>query len=146
MLGYEPLWAETFTQQVIAWRAVHSQGRGLFSVLLKNLPDIDSRTVREGEMVFQTLSGFRFGDGHLHNEDLIQAVQDEADFEPGEFIVVWVESQPIHRKVQEYKVIDATLGVAEEPPNLAVLSGHGFIANHRSLCRRIRVSRAWRRA
>ena len=31
--------------------ATHSQGRGLFSVLLKNLPDIDSRIVREGEMV-----------------------------------------------------------------------------------------------
>jgi hypothetical protein len=112
-VGYEPLWAEIFTQQVIAWRAMHSQGRGLFSVLLKNLPDIDSRTVREGEMVCNSLIGFSFGDGHLHNEDLIQAVQDEADFESGEFIVVWVESQPIHRKAQEYKVIDAALGVIE---------------------------------
>ena len=35
--GYEPLWAEIFTQQVLAWRALHSQARGLYSVLLKNL-------------------------------------------------------------------------------------------------------------
>jgi uncharacterized membrane protein YkgB len=111
--GYEPLWAEIFTQQVIAWRAMHSQGRGLYSVLLKNLPDIDTRMVREGEMACNSLIGFNFGDGHLHNEDMIQAVQDEAKFEPGEFIVVWVESQPIQRRIQHYKVIDAALGVIE---------------------------------
>lgn len=111
--GYDPLVAEIFAQQTIGWRAMHSQGRGLFSVLLKNLPDIDSRSVREGEVMCNTLIGFNFGDGHLHDEDLIEAVQDEARFEPGELIVVWVESQPIHHKVQHYKVIDAALGVVE---------------------------------
>jgi hypothetical protein len=111
--GYDPGEAELFAQQTIAWRAMHSQGRGLFSVLLKNLPDIDRRTVREAEVVCNTLIGFNFGDGHLHDEDLIEAVQDEAQFEPGELIVVWVESQPIQRRVQEYKVIDAALGVIE---------------------------------
>ncbi len=111
--GWEPLVAEIFAQQVTAWRAMHSQGRGLYSVLLKCLPDIDSRTVREGEMSCNTIIGFNFGDGHLHNEDLIRAIQSEAQFEPGEFVVAWVESQPIHRKTQEYKVIDAALGVIE---------------------------------
>jgi hypothetical protein len=111
--GYEPMEAEIFAQQTIAWRAMHSQGRGLFSVLLKNLPDIDRRTVREAEVVCNTLIGFNFGDGHLHNEDLIEAVQDEAHFEPGELMVVWVESQPIGSKVQHYKVIDPALGVIE---------------------------------
>ena len=111
--GYEPTEAEIFAQQTIAWRAMHSQGRGLFSVLLKNLPDIDRRTVREAEVVCNTLIGFNFGDGHLHDEDLIEAVQDEAQFEPGELMVVWVESQPIGSKVQHYKVIDPALGVIE---------------------------------
>jgi uncharacterized membrane protein YkgB len=111
--GFEPPWAEIFAQQILAWRAMHSQGRGLFSVLLKNLPDIDNRTVREAEVVCNTLVGFNFGDGHLHDEDLIRAVQDEAAFEPGELVVVWVESQPIHRSVQHYKVVDAALGVVE---------------------------------
>ena len=45
--GYEPQWAEIFNQQTVGWRSMHSQGRGLFSVLVKNLPDIDTRTVRE---------------------------------------------------------------------------------------------------
>jgi hypothetical protein len=111
--GYEPVWAEITMQQSIAWRTMHSQGRGLFSVLLKNLPDIDTRTVREAEFVCNSLIGFNFGDGHLHNEDLIRAVQREAAFEPGELVVVWVESQAWGSKVQHYKVIDAALGVVE---------------------------------
>jgi uncharacterized membrane protein YkgB len=111
--GYEPQWAEITMQQPIAWRTMHSQGRGLFSVLLKKLPDIDTRTVREAEFICNTLIGFNFGDGHLHNEDLIAAVQKEAAFEPGELVVVWVESQAWGSKVQHYKVIDAALGVIE---------------------------------
>ena len=34
--GYEPKWADVTMQRVISWRTMHSQGRGLFSVLLKN--------------------------------------------------------------------------------------------------------------
>jgi Transmembrane protein of unknown function (DUF3556) len=112
-LGYEPQWAEITMQQSIAWRTMHSQGRGLFSVLLKNVPDIDTRTVREAEFACNSLIGFNFGDGHLHNEDLIAAVQQEAAFEPGELVVVWVESQGWGSKVQHYKVIDAALGLIE---------------------------------
>ncbi len=91
--GYEPQWADVTMQRVISWRTMHSQGRGLFSVLLKTLPDIDSRSVREGEFVCNSLIGFNFGDGHLHDEDMIAAVQREAAFEPGELVIVWVESQ-----------------------------------------------------
>ena len=70
--------------------------------------------MREAEFVCNSLIGFNFGDGHLHNEDLIDAVQDEAQFAPGEFVVVWVESQADRTsKVQHYKVIDAALGVVE---------------------------------
>jgi hypothetical protein len=112
-MGYPPEVAEITMQQTIAWRSMHSQGRGLFSVLMKNLPDLDRRTVREAEFACNSLIGFNFGDGHLHNIDLINAVQSRVGFAPGEWIVVWVESQAIHRKVQHYQVIDAALGVIE---------------------------------
>jgi hypothetical protein len=111
--GYEPKWADVTMQQVIAWRSMHSQGRGLFSLLLRHLPDIDTRTVREGEFVCNSLVGFNFGDGHLHNQDLIAAVQAQARFAPSELVVAWVESQPVHRGHQAYQVIDAALGVIE---------------------------------
>jgi hypothetical protein len=111
--GYEPQWAEITAQRILGWRSLHSQGRGLFSVLLKNLPDIDTRTVREGETMCNTLIGFNFGDGHLHNEVLIKAVQDEAQFAPGELVIAWVASEAFGSGVQHYKVIDAALGVIE---------------------------------
>ncbi|MER5226725.1 DUF3556 domain-containing protein [Streptomyces flaveus] len=112
-MGYPAAVAEITMQQTIAWRSMHSQGRGLFSVLMKNLPDLDQRTVREAEFACNSLIGFNFGDGHLHNIDLVNAVQSRVGFAPGEWIVVWVESQAIHRKVQHYQVIDAALGVIE---------------------------------
>lgn len=111
--GYEPLWAEITMQQPAAWRSMHSQGRGLFSVLLKSLPDIETRTVREAEFACNSLIGFNFGDGHLHDAAMIKAVQREARFEPGELIVVWVESQAWGSSVQHYQLIDAALGVIE---------------------------------
>src|SRR6185437_12142627 len=111
--GYEPHWAEITAQKTIAWRTMHSQGRGLFSLLVSRLPDIDTRTVREGEFLCNSLIGFNFGDGHLHNEDLIQAVQQQAEFEPGECVIAWVESEAVGSGVQHYKLIDAALGVIE---------------------------------
>jgi uncharacterized membrane protein YkgB len=112
-MGYDPAVAEVTMQQTLAWRTMHSQGRGLLSLLLKHLPDVDQRTVREAEFLCNSLIGFNFGDGHLHNEDMINAVQAQARFEPGEVLIVWVESQSVHHDYQAYKVIDPALGVIE---------------------------------
>src|ERR1700754_3597907 len=111
--GYEPQWAEITLQKTTAWRSMHSQARGLYSLLLTHLPDIDGRTVREGEFVCNSLIGFNFGDGHLHNADMIRAVQREAAFEPGECVIAWVESEAFGSGVQHYQLIDAALGVIE---------------------------------
>jgi hypothetical protein len=111
--GYEPQWAEITLQKTTAWRSMHSQARGLYSLLLTHLPDIDGRTVREGEFVCNSLIGFNFGDGHLHDADMIRAVQREAEFEPGECVIAWVESEAFGSGVQRYQLIDAALGVIE---------------------------------
>ena len=106
--------AEVLLNLPIAWRAMHSQGPALNSMLLKHLgPDMDRYTMREAEFGCNTVVGFNFGDGHFHDEDLITAIQKRCGFEPGEFIVAWVESQPIHKDCQEYKMIDAAIGVVE---------------------------------
>ncbi|GAB3086267.1 DUF3556 domain-containing protein [Nocardioides zeae] len=113
-MGYPPVVAEITMQQTIAWRAMHSQGRGLFSLLLRHVHDVDRATVREAEFACNSVLGFNFGDGHLHDRRLIAAIQRRCGFEPGEFVVAWVESQPIHKGTQRYQVIDAALGVVEE--------------------------------
>jgi hypothetical protein len=105
--------AEIFMQKAMAWRTMHSQGRGLMSLTMRHLDRLENYRIREGEFVCTTLVGWQFGDAHLHNEQTIEAVQKRCNFAAGECVVVWVESQPIHRKTQEYKVIDAALGVVE---------------------------------
>lgn len=111
--GYEAPWNEIVLQKTVAWRSLHSQGRGLFSVLLRELPDIDSRTVREAEFLCNSIIGFNFGEGHFHDERMVAAVQDEAQFLPGECVIAWVESEAFGSGVQHYKIIDAALGVVE---------------------------------
>ena len=75
--------------------------------------DINTYTLREAEFACNSLVAFNFGDGHLHDAKMIAALQRRCNFAPGEFLVVWIESQPIHKSIQEYQVIDAALGVIE---------------------------------
>jgi hypothetical protein len=106
--------AEMLLTVPLAWRGLHSQGPALLSLMVKHLgDDIDTYSLREAEFGCNTIVGFNFGDGHFHDEQLIDAIQKRCHYEPGEFIVAWVESQPIHKDRQQYKVIDAALGVIE---------------------------------
>jgi hypothetical protein len=106
--------AEVLLSLPIGWRALHSQGPALLSLMMLHLgDDIDRYTLREAEFGCNTIVGFNFGDGHFHDEHMIAAIQKRCHFEPGEFVVAWVESQPIHKDRQQYKVIDAALGVVE---------------------------------
>lgn len=100
--------------QYLGWRALHSQGRGLNSVMLNQLgADIDLYPLREGEMLANAVVGWNFGDGHLHGETLIEAVQKRCRFKPGECIVVYAESEPLGNGRQQYLVMDAAVGIVE---------------------------------
>ena len=112
---YEKDEAEMTVQKAIAWRSMHSQGRGLFSVMYQHLDDIESRTIWEGEFICSTILGWNFGDGHLHDERLVAAVQKRLNLEPGDLVVAYCESQaiPWANPPQRYRVIDAALGVVE---------------------------------
>jgi hypothetical protein len=106
--------AEVVMQQVLGWRAMHSQGRGLNSVMMNVLgADVDAYTLREGEFTCNAIVGFNFGDGHLHDRRMIEAVQKRCRFAPGELIVVWAESEALGSGRQQYLVIDAAIGVVE---------------------------------
>ena len=49
----------------------------------------------DGERICSTAIGWNFGDGHMHNEQLIAAMQKRCHFEPGEVRVVLIDAQPI---------------------------------------------------
>jgi len=106
--------AELMLQQLLGWRSLHSQGRGMNSVMINTLGnDINHYTLREAEFCCNAITGFNFGDGHFHNEYMLNGLQDRCKFEPGEFIVVWVESEAVFRGYQDYWVWDAAVGIIE---------------------------------
>jgi hypothetical protein len=114
LLGYEERVAEVTLTMILAWRSLHSQGRGLNSVMINHLgDDIDHYTLREAEFGCNAIVGFNFGDGHLHDWRLIEAIQKRCRFAPGEFIVVWVEAEPLGDGRQQYWVMDAAIGIVE---------------------------------
>jgi hypothetical protein len=106
--------SEIILQQLLGWRSLHSQGRGLNSMMWKTLgDDINHYTLREAEFCCNAITGFNFGDGHFHDEKLLNAMQKRCKFGPGEFIVVWVESEAAFRGYQDYFIWDAAIGVIE---------------------------------
>ncbi|MFF9086126.1 DUF3556 domain-containing protein [Streptomyces sp. NPDC014991] len=106
--------AELVLHQGLAWRAMHSHGRALAGLLPRAVDDVESYDVREGETVAGAVLGWNFGDGHLHNEQLVAAVQQRCGFAPGDLRVVVLESQPTHRQRQHYRIVDAASGLIEE--------------------------------
>ncbi|MFI9803120.1 DUF3556 domain-containing protein [Streptomyces sp. NPDC052301] len=106
--------AELVLHQGLAWRAMHSHGRALAGLLPRAVDDVESYDVRDGETVAGAVLGWNFGDGHLHNEQLVAAVQQRCGFAPGDLRVVVLESQPTHRQRQHYRIVDAASGLIEE--------------------------------
>ncbi|RVW02835.1 DUF3556 domain-containing protein [Rhodococcus xishaensis] len=104
---------EILLQKTVAWRSLHSQGRALSTLIGRNVDSYDNYDIREGELVAGALLGWQFGDGHVHNEQFMRAIQERCGFAPGEVIVAYVESQPIHVARQEYRVYDLALGEIE---------------------------------
>ncbi|MEP7121350.1 MAG: DUF3556 domain-containing protein [Byssovorax sp.] len=99
--------------KVMAFRAMHLQGRALQLLLPKAVSDIDGYEYVDGEIVAGVVLGYNFGDGHLHNMQLLQAVQRQCGFAEGELRCVFVESQTFGRPVLPWTIADAATGVRE---------------------------------
>jgi hypothetical protein len=106
--------AEVMLTKGLAFRAMHSHGRALNGLLPRAVEDIEAYSVREGELIAGVAVGWNFGDGHFHNEQLLQAVQERCHFADGELRLVTIESQPAHVQRQRYRIYDAATGLIEE--------------------------------
>ncbi|MCY0610733.1 DUF3556 domain-containing protein, partial [Klebsiella pneumoniae] len=74
--------------------------------LPRALDDEAHYRIREGEIVAGPLVGWNFGEGHLHNEQLVPAVQGRCNFADGDLRVIILEGQPIHVQKQWYRIAD----------------------------------------
>jgi hypothetical protein len=98
----------------LAFRSMHSHGRALNGLLPRAVDDVDAYDVRDGEVVAGVILGYNFGDGHFHDEGLLDAVQERCSYEPGELRVIMLESQPANVQRQRYRIYDAAEGLLEE--------------------------------
>jgi hypothetical protein len=98
-----------------AFRGMNTHGRALYTLVHRALAgyDEDDYNLCEGENLCAMVLGWNFGDGHMHNECLIDALQQRCGFEPGDVRVVILDSQPIHIQRQEYRLVDAATGEFE---------------------------------
>jgi hypothetical protein len=97
----------------MAHRFMHFEGRPLLEALPKAVDDIDAYDWMEGEVLGGMVLGWNFGDGHLNGRQLLDAVQAQCGFEPGEVRVVMIESQPLFGRSMRWQIVDAASGVVE---------------------------------
>jgi hypothetical protein len=107
--------AEMYLYMGYAFRSFNSHGRAMFALAHRAMAgqNEDDYVLTDGERICSTAIGWNFGDGHMHNEQLIAAMQKRCHFEPGEVRVVLIDGQPIHRQRQEYRLVDAATGEFE---------------------------------
>jgi hypothetical protein len=98
----------------LAHRFMHLEGRPLLEALPRAVDDIDDYEWMDGEVLGGMVLGWNFGDGHLNGMQLLDAVQEQCGFEPGELRVVLVEAQPLFGRTMEWTIADAASGVLEE--------------------------------
>lgn len=98
-----------------AFRAMNTHGRALFTLAHRAMADQNEAdyVITDGERICSTAIGWNFGDGHMHNEQLIAAMQERCHFEPGEVSIVLLDAQPIHKQTQAYRLVDAATGEFE---------------------------------
>lgn len=100
--------------KVMAFRLMHLHGRALPVLLPKAVPRLEEYEWMDGEIVAGMVLGWNFGEGHLHGEQLLRAVQGQCGFEEGEVRCIMVESQPFGRGTLHYRILDAKSGLLEE--------------------------------
>ncbi|MBK9261438.1 MAG: DUF3556 domain-containing protein [Polyangiaceae bacterium] len=100
--------------KVFAFRLMHLHGRALSVLLPKAVDRFEDYEYVDGEIIAGMVLGYNFGDGHLHNEQLLRAVQEQCQFDAGELRCVFVEAQPLGRQTLEWRIHDAKTGLLEK--------------------------------
>ena len=107
--------AELYQYMGYAFRSFNTHGRAMFTLAHRAMTGHDEAdyVLTDGERLCSTAIGWNFGDGHMHNEQLIAALQRRCGFEAGEVRVLLIDAQPIHRQRQQYRLVDAATGEFE---------------------------------
>ena len=111
---YDRATAVGLVGKVMGFRLMHLHGRALSLLLPKAVDRLEDYEYVDGELVAGMVLGWNFGDGHLHRESLLRAVQEQCEFAEGELRCIFVEGQPLGRSTMGYRIADAKTGLIEE--------------------------------
>jgi Transmembrane protein of unknown function (DUF3556) len=110
---YDNATTQAILGKVMGFRMMHLHGRALPILVPKAIANdlaLEDYEWADGEVVAGHVLGWNFGDGHLHDEDLLRAVQEKCGFEEGELRCIFVESQPLFQSTLSYRIRDAKSG------------------------------------
>lgn len=104
---------DAVSAKVLAFRSMHLHGRTLQFLIPRAVDDPERYDYVDGEIIAGLALGWNFGDGHLHGPQLLEAIQAQCNFEPGELRCVFVESTPMLSTKHRFVIADAADGVIE---------------------------------
>ena len=107
---YDELTSYSLLQKVATFRAMHLHGRAFHNLVEKAVDNVESYVWRDGENVAGLCLGWNFGEGHLHDEQLLSSIQKRCSFKSGELRCIMVESQPFGRPYHDWRIVDAKDG------------------------------------
>ncbi len=107
---YDRATAVGLLSKVVGFRLMHLHGRLLPPLLPKAVDRFEDFTWMDGEIVAGLALGWNFGEGHLHHERLLEAIQSQCGFAPGELRCIFFESQPLGRGSIAWRIADAAAG------------------------------------
>jgi hypothetical protein len=113
-MGLDEASVEMATMLSLAHRFMHFEGRPLLEALPRAVDRIDDYEWIDGEVLGGAIIGWNFGDGHLNGKRLLDAIQPQCRFEPGEVRVVSVESSPLFDSRMAWEIHDAASGLVDE--------------------------------
>ena len=93
---------------------MHLHGRALHSLLPAAVDDLEAYEYHDGELIAGYVLGWNFGDGHLHQTQLLEAVQSRCQFAEGDLRCIFIESQPLMGATMRYSIHDAASGLQSE--------------------------------
>jgi hypothetical protein len=111
---YDRRTAVGILSRVMGFRLMHLHGRALPLLLPKAVDRAEDYEWVDGELIAGLVLGWNFGDGHLHDEQLLSAIQKQCAFEDGELRCIFVESQPLGRSTMHYRIADAKTGLLDQ--------------------------------
>ncbi|MBX7167060.1 MAG: DUF3556 domain-containing protein [Pirellulales bacterium] len=99
---------------VMGFRLMHLHGRALADLIPRAVDRLQDYEYMDGEIICGIVLGWNFGDGHLHGEPLIQAIQQQCHFESGELRCILIEAQSLVGRTLAYRIVDAHDGQIEQ--------------------------------